>query len=48
MEAVAGNEILKSQAPSNNAQKICMKKITQGKGELKDIILKIFIQINVC
>ncbi len=39
-EAVVGNEILKSQAPSNNAQRICTKKITQVKGELKDIRYK--------
>ncbi len=35
LEAVVGNEILKCQDPSDNAQKICMKKITQVKGELK-------------
>ncbi len=35
MEAVIGNEILLSQVLSNNAQKICIKKITQVKGELK-------------
>ncbi len=34
MEAVIGNKILLSQALSNNAQKICIKKITQVKGEL--------------
>ncbi len=35
MEAAAGNEILLSQALSNNAPKICVKKITPVKGELK-------------
>ncbi len=45
MEAVVGNEILKSQAPSNNAQKICLKKITKLKGELR---YKIKILVQKC